>query len=378
MRRRLALVGCVLLFGLAGAAWPAAAAEPTCSPGSGAKPTNLRNQQLQQASLACADLRGMDLSGVDLSQADLAGADLTGANLRGATLGQADLSHAILTGADAEHADFGQATMSDANLTGLDARYADFTQATLTGDDLSHADLTGATLDQAQADDTRLDGTHLAGASLAQISDRGATVLAPTGLVPVDALAGIAATVIAWFALYRWWRRPPFPQDTSWPRVTSGRIAAGVVAGVVLVGLVVSVVGAWGWVTTTPTDSTWFAPLVLVFLLVAGIMLVITSVRRVRAPGVAAALAAVGALGQYLMCAAALAGLLHAMEVSAFTGACSGVDCAGGLTRGWAGFALGIALLAVVVVVARLPGVTRPGSGIAWRTTVRDADEVWY
>lgn len=376
MRRRLVFLGCVTLLGLVTAVWPAGAA--TCSPDS--RPSlasaNLRDQQLQLASLACANLRGADLDGLDLSQANLSNADLTGASLVGASLTQADLTHADLRHADAEHAQFGQATLTGATLTGVDARYADFTKATLTGADLSGADLTQATLDQSQSNGARLDGAHLAGASLVQVNDSGASASHAAGLLPADALGGVGATLIAWIALWRWWRRPRRPVDEADRNLTRGRILAGAVACVVLVGFVASVVGIWNFLTS-PTFVTWLTIVPLVFLVAVGTLLVVRPVRRVRSPFVAVALAVAGAAGMYLFCAAGVAGALEGVELTAFADSCGGIDCAGGLTRGWAGLGVGLAVLIVVWVIARQPGVARPGSGLTFQRVNAD-DEYDY
>ena len=371
--RRLPLLGCVIVLGFTATLWPAAAAAATCRRDSGPSLAgqNVRSEQLQQASLACADLRGLDLHGVDLAQANLSGADLTGANLAGASLSQADLTGAVLARVDAVHADFGQAVLTGATLTGIDAHAADFTQATLTGADLSGADLTGATLDQAQANDARLDGAHLAGASLIQVGASGATARDATGLLPADGLGGIAATVIAWFALWRWWRGPGRRADAVQRRITPGRIVAGAVAAVMVVGFVAAVIGARGLVAA-PTFGTWLSLLPFAFLFAIGAVGVLSSVRRVRGPIVAAGLTVVGAAGVYLLCAAGVAGALEGMEVTAFA------NSSGGVTRGWAGVGLGLVLLVAMFVVARLPGVTRQGSGLVFAPAHPTSDEVWY
>jgi uncharacterized protein YjbI with pentapeptide repeats len=393
--RRLAAVGAVTVtvaFAVVGGAAPASADAP-CAPGSGADLAGrtVTAAQLEGATLACANLRGARLVGLDLAQADLshadldhatlartdltqarlAGADLAGATLTGENLGQATLTGADLTGAHTEGADLTQADLTGARLAGLDARGADFTQATLTGADLTNADLTGATLIQATTTGARVAGTRLAGATLEQVNDAGAVVSGPTGVVPVDAIAGIVAALLASLALRRWWRRPvPAPGVDAPPAWTPGRVVAAGAAVVALGALVLSVVGAAPWIGSSPTEGTVFAPLEALFLTGGCAVVLLSSVRRARGPVLAVAFTAVGAAGAYLLSAAAIAGASDSvLEVTAFVRTCAGPSCAGGLARGWVGGLVGLALLAAVFVLARVPGLTRPNSGIRFTHT---------
>jgi LruC domain-containing protein/uncharacterized repeat protein (TIGR01451 family) len=117
-------------------------------------------QDLSDAKLNQADLRGANLSGANLSNAKLNQADLSGANLSGANLSDASLSGADLTGVRS-----GGVTgipkllptgwqlldgylvgpgmdFSDADLSGVDLSGVDLAGADLSGADLSDADLT--------------------------------------------------------------------------------------------------------------------------------------------------------------------------------------------------------------------------------------------
>jgi hypothetical protein len=75
---------------------------------------------------------------------DLHAADLREANLQGATLRQADLNGAILSGADLRMAD-----LREADLFGADLSVADLSQSNLVGAHLFGADLSGANLREA-------------------------------------------------------------------------------------------------------------------------------------------------------------------------------------------------------------------------------------
>jgi hypothetical protein len=327
--RLLPLLGCVIVLVFTATLWPATAAAATCRPGSGPNLVgqNVRGKELEQAALACADLRGVDLHGLDLLQANLAGADLTGANLSGADLSQADLTGAVLVRADVENTEFSQATLTGANLTDADAHDADFEQATLT--------------------DTDLDGANLAGVSFDEVDDSGATARNASGLLPADGLGGIAASLIAWFALRPWWRGSAGRGDLVGRRVTPGRILAGVAACLAVVGFVVAVFGARSMVVS-PTVGAWASILPLAFLFLFSRLCVLSAVRRVQSPFVAVALTVVGTAGAYLVCTAGVAGATDAINATAFANA------PGGLSRGWLGFGIGVAVLVVLSVLARL------------------------
>lgn len=83
----------------------------------------LRNLDLSEANLVCADLSGADMSGSDLSDsvlkfAEMSGSDLSGVNLRGANLLYANLSRSNLSGADLRWANLKGTDLSGAHLKG--------------------------------------------------------------------------------------------------------------------------------------------------------------------------------------------------------------------------------------------------------------------
>jgi hypothetical protein len=86
---------------------------------------DLRESDLIDASLSCANLRKSDLSGANLSRANLRGANLIGADLR-----NTDLRGADLRGADLCEANLIGADLSEAILSGADFRYSTGLQIT--------------------------------------------------------------------------------------------------------------------------------------------------------------------------------------------------------------------------------------------------------
>jgi Pentapeptide repeats (8 copies) len=104
---------------------------------------------------------------------DLAGKTLTSSEISGYTngLGCADLASANLSGLDLEQLDF-----TNANLRGANLQNADLTQATLDGANLTGADLAGATLDQASARGTDFSHADMSGVSLIQTDLTGANL----------------------------------------------------------------------------------------------------------------------------------------------------------------------------------------------------------
>jgi len=84
-----------------------------------------KRANLQDADLACADLRDAYLQDADLACADLAGANLQDANLQGVNLAGANLQDAKLACADLQGA-----KLAGANLAGANLRYADLRSAT--------------------------------------------------------------------------------------------------------------------------------------------------------------------------------------------------------------------------------------------------------
>ena len=94
---------------------------------------NLSGAQLKGASLSGAKLEGANLSGAILWKATLSGAALSGANFSGAMLSGANLS-----GADASDTKFGNANLREARLIGdVNLRGADFSEALLANAELS-------------------------------------------------------------------------------------------------------------------------------------------------------------------------------------------------------------------------------------------------
>jgi uncharacterized protein YjbI with pentapeptide repeats len=89
---------------------------------------DLRQADLQEATLQNADLRGIYFVGASLRSAQLAGADL-----RGSDLTEADLTGANLKGADLTQANFKGARLRKADLTSAKTDEAIFTGTDLKG-----------------------------------------------------------------------------------------------------------------------------------------------------------------------------------------------------------------------------------------------------
>ena len=147
---------------------------------------NLNNASLSGCDLSQAVLSGMNLWGVKLVEAraggiNLWGSQLDGADLRGADLRRGILERAGLCGADLRRADLGganlwsadlssasadHANLAGADLRGADLRGADLTAADLSGADLRGADLRRARLSAANLAEADLEDAKLAGADL--------------------------------------------------------------------------------------------------------------------------------------------------------------------------------------------------------------------
>ena len=193
---------------------------PRPAPGVDWSGCDLRGADLDNASLARADLSGADLYAANMNnstlrRANLSGADLqyaaigssflhanlTGANLTGAgggvllSMKDADLRSATLTGADLQDsvlsgADLQGSTLGGVNITGVDASGAnltgtDFSGVNITGASLRGANLTHANFSPASADNVNLTGANLTEANLSSA----AALISPTsgGLVGVPA-----------------------------------------------------------------------------------------------------------------------------------------------------------------------------------------------
>ena len=136
----LGLFGVVMVVGVAGPlVYADTKPEPRPSVTCPAAPQRLPGHHfgpgddLIQADLICADLRGAVFDGLDLTQARLSRADLRGASLRHTSLIQANLIEARLTGADLSFADLSQADLSRADLRGAHLWLAGSIQTTTQG-----------------------------------------------------------------------------------------------------------------------------------------------------------------------------------------------------------------------------------------------------
>jgi uncharacterized protein YjbI with pentapeptide repeats len=156
---------------------------------------DLRDADLNGASLAWADLSGADLSGVNLLKANLSGANLSGANLNESDLNYARLNRAIFGEADLFRAQVRKANLTEADLTAAKLREADFREADLTGVKLngailSRANLSGAQLAMADFSAATFDNTHLRGADFSR-AKFSRTVLAGVDLSDVRGLDSV-------------------------------------------------------------------------------------------------------------------------------------------------------------------------------------------
>lgn len=155
------LGGAAAVVAITGAS--AAAAGPSCQPGSGKQ---LAGKQLtasdissfQSGDLRCANLTGADLSGLSLAQADLTGAILRNADLQHADLTQVTFNFADLSGANLTGATMIQVQARQAKLAGADLSGVNLTEADLTGADLSKTKLGGASFSLATLDHTTFTG----------------------------------------------------------------------------------------------------------------------------------------------------------------------------------------------------------------------------
>jgi len=185
-------------------AWPAArvarAADVQCAPGSGPQfaGADLRSSGSELPhELRCANLGGARLDGVDLIQKDLSGAVLLNASLRGADLTQAALQGADLQGADLTGAQLGQADLTGANLSSAHLSGAHLGQVDLTRANLSSADLSRADVSQATFTDARLDGADISGALVVESQGDPASTAGIRGQFPLNEVAAVVAVLMA-------------------------------------------------------------------------------------------------------------------------------------------------------------------------------------
>jgi hypothetical protein len=115
---------------------------------------------LAAQSAACQPGSGPDLAGKTLTSSEVSGYS----SLRCANLADANLSGLSL----------GQVDFTGADLRGANLQNADLTQATLDGADFAGADLAAATLDQSSARGTDFRGANMSGTSLIQVDLTGA------------------------------------------------------------------------------------------------------------------------------------------------------------------------------------------------------------
>jgi len=157
---------------------------------------NLREAQLQNASMWGVDLRGANMGGAKmqkaqlhfekldgaflggaqiedafLSLASLCGADLGAAKLKGSYLNGTDLTAANLGGADLRGTQLWDSSLIGANLNNAKLEGADFMRSTLICADLSNSSLEGANfllskLEGANFSSARLGGTNLENAEI--------------------------------------------------------------------------------------------------------------------------------------------------------------------------------------------------------------------
>jgi hypothetical protein len=158
---------------------------------------------------ACQPGSGPDLAGKTLTSSEISGysnglgcADLAGANLSGLDLEQLDFTNANLRGANLQNADLTQATLDGANLTGADLAGATLDQASARGTDFSHADMSSVSLIQTDLTGANLDDTSLGGANFGQATFDGTTLTGATGLTPWSLYLLIAAVLV--FVVSAW------------------------------------------------------------------------------------------------------------------------------------------------------------------------------
>jgi hypothetical protein len=229
---------------------------------------------------------------------DLAGKTLTSGEISGYVngLGCADLANANLSGLDLEQVDFTDANLSDANL-----RNADLTQATLDGANLSGADLAGATLDQASARGTDFSHADLSGVNLIQSDLTGANL-----------------------------------DDTSLGGANFGQATFD---------------------GTTLTGATGLTPWSL-YLLIASVLVLVVSAwrvlvrsRRSGSPGARTGVALVGCLllafGFHLFAGGIIDELVGLMTGAPVAQACTGPQCAVGVSSGFVGLIAGIVVMMI-------------------------------
>lgn len=128
---------------------------------------DLRELNLEKASLGAADLRGARLDGATLAGAwmlgaDLRGANLSGADLTGAVLRGAKLDGARLDGARLVNVTFEGARLARASLVGADLRLACLFRASF-----DQAELAGARFSKSAAllEGARWNGAHVTAAT---------------------------------------------------------------------------------------------------------------------------------------------------------------------------------------------------------------------
>ena len=90
------------------------------------------------------NLNGADLRGANLDEATLAGAELRGVQFSKATFRGANLSGALLLGSDFRHADFSRANLECARLNQASLVGANFQDARVAGVDIEDADMRNA------------------------------------------------------------------------------------------------------------------------------------------------------------------------------------------------------------------------------------------
>jgi uncharacterized protein YjbI with pentapeptide repeats len=145
---------------------------------------------LQEASLAGADLRGMNLDGANFQEADLRGvrfgdkpakknvvrdnegrviagqaplraSSLKNADFRGADIGEDDLLVADLSMTNCEGANFSETDLTGAKFIKANLRGAKFVECSLIGANFRKADLTGGDLTEADVENCTFDRTIL-------------------------------------------------------------------------------------------------------------------------------------------------------------------------------------------------------------------------
>lgn len=131
--------------------------------------TNLDKASLDGANLSKAMLRKANLCEAKLNRANFAGANLSRANLVGASLIEADLSQAFFSGANLCGVNLSGAYLIETFFRGANLSGADFTEAHVIGADIVGSDLSSSNLSKADFSEANLSRTSLRSANLSEV-----------------------------------------------------------------------------------------------------------------------------------------------------------------------------------------------------------------